>query len=370
MGPEPGQGDIFGKAAVAVNANGHIVLTQVDPAPAARITNPATDVGIAGYPAAQRLIPCDHKARKLMAQGDRWVSGEFTRKKLPVCAANPGSLDLDQILAHGRHRLWQFDQTDGAMTRKLCRTYAIASLPSRNPARAVRSIRREGRAEKNGASAGIQSFPAQSRDLCRTERKGQQMNANLFPARTPDHPVASQFVARWSPRAFAAQPLTEAQVLTVLEAARWAPSANNNQPWRFAYALRGDEGFAAIARSLSAGNRLWAEQAAALVVVVSATTVQRNGVDVPNATHAFDTGAAWAQLALQAHLSGWISHAMGGFDHDTLRSGLNVPAACALHAVVALGHPGDPATLPEALRAREMPNQRRPLSETARRGGF
>lgn len=189
-------------------------------------------------------------------------------------------------------------------------------------------------------------------------------------ARTADHPVADQFLARWSPRAFSDAPLDQAQVLTALEAARWAPSANNNQPWRFVYGMRGDAGFAAIAEALNPGNRLWAEKAGALIVVASATTVARNGAEVPNGTHAFDTGAAWAMLALQAHLSGLISHAMGGFDHDKIRVGLNVPASHALHAVVALGHPGDPAALPDTLRAREVPNQRRPLNETVQRGSY
>ena len=189
-------------------------------------------------------------------------------------------------------------------------------------------------------------------------------------ARIADHPVADLFLARWSPRAFGLAPLDEAQVLTVLEAARWAPSASNNQPWRFSYGLRGDAGFAAIAEALSPGNRIWAEKAGALIVVASATTVARDGAEVPNGAHAFDTGAAWAMLAVQAHLSGLISHAMGGFDHDKIRAGLNVPVSFALHAVVAIGHPGDPATLPDTLRAREVPNQRRPLNETTRRGSY
>jgi nitroreductase len=196
------------------------------------------------------------------------------------------------------------------------------------------------------------------------------MDMTPTPARTADHPVADLFLKRWSPRAFGEATLDEAQVLTVLEAARWAPSANNNQPWRFAYGLRGDAGFAAIAEALSPGNRLWAEKAGALIVLASATTVSRNGAEVPNGTHAFDTGAAWAMLAVQAQLSGLISHAMGGFDHDKMRAGLNVPASFALHAVVALGHAGDPAALPDTLRAREVPNQRRPLNETMQRGRY
>lgn len=188
--------------------------------------------------------------------------------------------------------------------------------------------------------------------------------------RTPDHPVDAQFLTRWSPRAFAADAMTEGDVLSVLEAARWAPSASNMQPWRFAYGLRGDAGFAAISGALAAGNRLWADKAAALIVVASAQTVTRDGVEVANRTHAFDAGAAWAQLALQAHLSGWVAHAMGGFDQDALRAAIAVPDGFALHAVVAVGRHGDPADLPEALREREVFSPRRPIAELAKRGGF
>ena len=196
------------------------------------------------------------------------------------------------------------------------------------------------------------------------------MNAILLPARHPDHPIDPQFLTRWSPRAFAADAMSEAEVLTVLEAARWAPSASNLQPWRFAYGLRGDQGFAGIVGALVPFNRVWADKAAALVVVASAPTVTKDGVEVANVTHAFDAGAAWAQLALQAHLSGWVAHAMGGFAHDTLRAALQVPQGFALHAVVALGRHGDLHSLPDALRAREVYSPRRPIAELAKRGSF
>ncbi|MEO8245009.1 MAG: nitroreductase family protein [bacterium] len=196
------------------------------------------------------------------------------------------------------------------------------------------------------------------------------MNANAAPARVPDHPVNPLFVDRWSPRSFSAASMTEAELLTLLEAARWAPSASNVQPWRFAYGLRGDDGFARIAAGLLPNNRSWAEKAAALVVVASKTTVEKDGAETLHKTHAFDAGAAWAHLALQAHLKGWIAHAMGGFDHAALRASLNVPENYALHAVVALGRQGDKAELPEGLQAREAPSGRNPLAASARHGSF
>ncbi len=196
------------------------------------------------------------------------------------------------------------------------------------------------------------------------------MNAPLPSSRTSDHPIDPLFLDRHSPRAFTEATLTEAEVLTLLEAARWAPSGSNLQPWRFAYGLRGDAGFAKIAEALVPFNRSWAEKAAALVVVASKTTLERDGANHPNASHAFDAGAAWMSLALQAHLKGLHVHAMGGFDKVKAAELLNLPENHDLHAVVAIGHKGTPDLLPEVLRPRELPTMRVPLVEIARRGTF
>jgi nitroreductase len=190
------------------------------------------------------------------------------------------------------------------------------------------------------------------------------------PGRHSDHPIHDQFTERWSPRAFKATVLTEVELLPLFEAARWAPSASNHQPWRFAYGLRGDEGFARIAEALVPGNRLWAEKAGALVAVASATTVLREGKAAPNPWHAFDSGTAWGYLALQAHLAGLAAHAMGGFDAEKLAENLKLPEGYVLHAVVAVGHRGDADLLSEPLKSREVPNGRRPIRETVGHGGF
>lgn len=190
-------------------------------------------------------------------------------------------------------------------------------------------------------------------------------------SRKPDHVVHAQFPGRWSPRAFTDEVMSEEQVLSLLEAARWAPSAINAQPWRFAWGLRSDEGFAAIFGALSAGNQVWAGRAAALIAIASKPTrTGRDGAEVANGTHAFDAGAAWASLALQAHLSGFAAHGMAGFDPVKLAAVLNLPKGYALHAVVAIGRAGDPASLPEALRAREVPSGRKPVAELSARGRF
>ncbi len=196
------------------------------------------------------------------------------------------------------------------------------------------------------------------------------MNAPAPHIRLADHPVDTQFTDRWSPRAFGATAVSEAQVLTLLEAARWAPSASNNQPWRFVWALRGEAGFAAIADGLVPFNKAWAEKAAALIVVASRTVVDKDGVPQANGFHTFDTGTAWGHLALQAHLDGLVAHAMGGFDPARTAAAIALPADHALHAVVAVGYRGEAATLPEMLQAREAPSPRLALSAIAKRGSF
>jgi nitroreductase len=196
------------------------------------------------------------------------------------------------------------------------------------------------------------------------------MNAVASSIRLADHPVDAMFLERHSPRAFTDATLSEAEVLTLLEAARWAPSGSNLQPWRFAWGLRGDAGFELIADTLVPSNRVWAEKAAALIVVASKSVVERDGINHPHPSHAFDAGAAWMSLALQAHLLGLKAHAMGGFDKEKAARTLNLPADHAVHAVVAVGQMGQPDLLPEALQSREVPSLRKPLSEIAHHGSF
>lgn len=189
--------------------------------------------------------------------------------------------------------------------------------------------------------------------------------------RQPDHPVAPEFTARWSPRSFTDRAVTEAEVMSLLEAARWAPSASNQQPWRMVWALRGEAGHAAIFSALAAGNQAWAGKAGVLFVVASKDTVlNRDGDEVANRTAGFDTGAAWMSLALQAQAMGLVAHAMGGFDKEILAPAIALPAGHTLHCVVAVGEQGPAEALPEALREREKPSTRKPLAEIASHGRF
>jgi nitroreductase len=190
--------------------------------------------------------------------------------------------------------------------------------------------------------------------------------------RSADHPIDPLFLERWSPRAFADEAMPAQALMIVLEAARWAPSSYNSQPWRFLYARRGTPHWARFLGLLNEFNQSWAQNAAALVIVVSSETMVPPGTDtpVPSHSHSFDAGAAWAQLALQATRSGWQAHAMVGFDRERAAAELKVPAGFRVEAAIAIGRAGDPATLPEKLRARERPSDRNPLSDIALEGGF
>lgn len=191
-------------------------------------------------------------------------------------------------------------------------------------------------------------------------------------SRTADHPVDRQFLNRWSPRAFAQDAIAEPTLLTFLEAARWAPSSYNSQPWRFVYARRDTEHWERFLGFLNDFNRSWAQHAAAIVIVLSKSTFIPPGgkEEIPAATHSFDTGAAWGYLALQASLAGWHAHGLAGIEREKIRAALAVPDVYSIEAGVAIGRPGDKTSLPEALQAREAPSPRNALTAIASEGRF
>jgi nitroreductase len=191
-------------------------------------------------------------------------------------------------------------------------------------------------------------------------------------SRTADFPVDPQFLNRWSTRAYADVAISEEELKTILEAARWAPSAYNAQPWRFVYARRGTAHWDTLVGLLNEFNRSWADKASALIVLVSKTTAVLPGSDAPVAfpTHSFDAGSAWGYLALQAASKGWSTHAMAGFDKDKARVDLGIPADYAVEAAIAIGKPGDKASLPDYLQAREVPSPRESLTKLAFEGKF
>ena len=190
--------------------------------------------------------------------------------------------------------------------------------------------------------------------------------------RVADYPIDPQFTERWSPRAFSGETIEPETLLSFFEAARWAPSAYNSQPWRFLYARRDTPDWERFLGLLNEFNRSWAQHAAALVIVISKTTFTAPGAseESPALWHTFDTGSAWGYMALQASLSGWYTHGMAGFDQELTRKELNIPEGYELHAAIAVGKLGDKSTLPEYLQGREMPSPRLPLEQLAAEGNF
>jgi nitroreductase len=189
--------------------------------------------------------------------------------------------------------------------------------------------------------------------------------------RVADHSIDEQFLNRWSPRAFTGEEISEATVHTFLEAARWAPSASNSQPWRFIYARRGTPHWNRLLGLLNPSNQTWAKNASVLMVLISKDTfVGPNGQESPAPCHTFDSGAAWAHLALQVTLSGWHAHGMAGFDKARAVPELGIPAGYTVEAAIAIGKLADKSTLPETLQAREIPSTRNPVSSFAFEGQF
>ncbi len=185
--------------------------------------------------------------------------------------------------------------------------------------------------------------------------------------RAPAFDVEAIFTKRWSRRAMSGEPLTAGEISRLLEAARWAPSSGNAQPWRFVWALRGTPAFDALFGTLAEGNRPWCAAAGAFVLVASTPTGD-GGRSI--ATHAFDAGASWMSLALQGDAMGLVVHGMAGFDAPAAAVAVGAPVGLAVHCLVALGRPGDPADLPEPYRSRETPSGRRPVADSAFEGRF
>jgi nitroreductase len=189
-------------------------------------------------------------------------------------------------------------------------------------------------------------------------------------SRTTDYPIDKLFLERWSPRAFTGEAIPETEFLTILEAAHWAPSSYNSQPWRFVYARRETPHWDKLLSLLIEFNQSWAKNAAALIFIVSNELFPGRDKPTPSRSHAFDTGAAWGNLALQATLLNWHAHAMVGLDWDKVHAGLNVPEHHHVQAAIAIGRLGPASILPEALQAREVPSPRNPLGAHIFEGSF
>jgi len=188
-------------------------------------------------------------------------------------------------------------------------------------------------------------------------------NINVKEHRKAEYPVADIFINRWSPRAMSGDPVSKDELMSLFEAARWGPSSFNNQSWRFLYSLKDSESWDTYFNLLLEGNQTWVKNAGALVVILSKTTFDYNGK--PSKTHAFDSGAAWQNFALQGSINGLVIHGMQGFDYDRAKSELQIPGEYEVQAMAAIGKPGDPNDLPEGLREKDIPSGRKNVAEIA-----
>lgn len=176
------------------------------------------------------------------------------------------------------------------------------------------------------------------------------------------YPVHDVIKRRWSPRAFSEQRIDAATLCSLFEAARWAPSSSNEQPWRFVVATKDDQtAYDRLLACLVEGNRKWAYRAPVLILSVASMNFEDDAN--PN-RHAFhDTGLATENLLLQATALGLVAHPMAGFDIEKARADYKIPSGYEPVAMIAVGYPGDPAVLPDRLRERELtPRNRRPIS--------
>jgi nitroreductase len=191
-------------------------------------------------------------------------------------------------------------------------------------------------------------------------------------SRQADYPIEASFLDRWSPRAFKDEAISESQLLTILEAGRWAPSAFNSQPWRFIYALRGTPEWDVLFPILNDFNQSWAKTASALLIIVSKTDFVAPGSTEakPSYSHSLDAGAAWGAIAHEAQVLGFQAHGMTGIHFDKAVEVFGIPANYRVEAGVAIGRVGDKSVLPDYLQEREAPSARRPLSELAFNGTF
>lgn len=178
-----------------------------------------------------------------------------------------------------------------------------------------------------------------------------------------DFPVHELIRERWSPRAFADKPVPQDVLRSIFEAARWAPSSNNEQPWAYIVATRDDkENFEKALSVLVEFNINWAKSAAALAIAVARLTFAKN--NAPNRNAQYDTGAASALLSVEATARGLAVHQMAGFDPEKARQVFGIPAGWEPIAALAIGYPGDPASLPQPLMDRELaPRTRKPITE-------
>lgn len=186
--------------------------------------------------------------------------------------------------------------------------------------------------------------------------------------RSPEYEIDPAILQRWSPRALSGEAIIKKELMSLFEAAKWAPSAFNGQPWRFLYVFKESKDWPLFFKLLAETNQLWAKDAGALIVILSQNNFEYNGK--VNLTHSFDTGSACQNIALEASDLGLVAHAMSGFDYEKSRQNLKIPADYTVEAMIAIGRPGDKEDLPKDFQEREQPSDRKKVAEIAAEGIF
>ena len=185
-------------------------------------------------------------------------------------------------------------------------------------------------------------------------------------SRKSSYPINPLILNRWSSRAMTGEDLDNDEIMSLFEAARWAPSSYNNQPWRFIYAKRNTEHWKILFNLLVDGNKVWAKNSALLVVVISRKNFENN--EKPARTHQFDTGSAWENLALEAFSRGLVAHGMQGIEYDKARIDLKIPDDFEVMAMIAIGKKGRREDLPPELQEKEKLTDRKPLKDIIMEG--
>lgn len=179
--------------------------------------------------------------------------------------------------------------------------------------------------------------------------------------RTSKYHVADFILNRWSPRAMSGKEISDEQLMRLFEAAGWAQSSYNGQPWRFIYTKRNTPAWNTFFNLLVSANQEWAKNASVLVVVISRKNFEYN--NKPSRTHSFDAGAACQNLALQGAHDNLVVHGMEGFDYDRAKQDLKIPDDYQVEAMFAIGYPGDVKDLPLQLQEKEKPSGRKEVKD-------
>jgi len=200
------------------------------------------------------------------------------------------------------------------------------------------------------------------------KENSEQTQEKVRKARQPTLPINPLFLNRWSPRSMTGEEMDDDTIMSLFEAARWAPSSYNNQPWRFIYAKRNTPYWNKLFDLVAEPNKVWAKNAALIVVVVSNKYFDINGKY--SITHQYDAGAAWENLALEASTRELVAHGMQGFDYERARTDLGIPDSFDVMAMIAIGKRGPKENLPKNLQEKEVPNGRKSLREIVMEGSF